>query len=47
MSYLNERAEILKAELEFAEELHRKNPTTLSESYQKDAAQHKIFIFSS
>lgn len=37
MSYLNERAEILKAELEFAEELHRKNPTTLSESYQKDA----------
>ena len=37
MSYLNERAEILKAELEFAEELHRDNPTTLQETYKQDA----------
>lgn len=35
MSYLNERAEILRAELEFAEELHKENPTGLKESYMK------------
>lgn len=35
--FLEERANTLKAELDFVEELHKKYPTTLSESYQKDA----------
>lgn len=35
--FLEEKATVLKEELDFVEELHRKYPTTLSESYQKDA----------
>lgn len=33
--FLEEKATVLKEELDFVEELHRKNPATLSESYKK------------
>lgn len=35
MSYLNDRADTLKAEYEYIAGLHKENPTGLKESYMK------------